>query len=158
MPIYLNIHIFLQHKCYAGAGTIFSLTMRGYWWLFHSITFFWSVWYPVQTRKIHRTGYTKFIHFATVVIVFTLSVIPVGVSFATGGYVLSSYTLSLSTCIPRNLTTPASYIFTLPICVVLPTGNTFNILTVWKLLKIRIHPSQVSFYDKQDYSTIILIP
>lgn len=148
MPIYLNIHIitFLQHKYYAGAGTIFSLTIRGYWWLSHTIAVFWSVWFPFQTRKIlnHRTGYTKFIHFATVVIVFTLSVIPVGAIFATGGFVLSSYTVSLSAnCIPRNLTA-ASYIFSLPICVIVPTGITFNILTVWKLLKIRLRPNQVS--------------
>ena len=116
--------------------------MRCYWWLSHTIAVFWSVWFPVHARKIHLTRYIKLIHVITIVITFTLSVIPVGVLFRTGGYVLYSYTVSLSTCFPRNTTT-AMYIVTLPICIALPTGMTFNLLTVWKLLKIRLHPSQV---------------
>ena len=127
---------------YTGAVIIFSYTMRSYWWFSHTIAVFWSVWFPVHTRKIRRTKYIKFIHVIIIVIVLTLPMIPVGVLFGTGGYVLSSYTVSLSTCIPRNLTT-ALYVFILPICIVIPAGITFNLLTVWKLLKIRLHPSQV---------------
>ena len=117
--------------------------MRGYWLLSHIIAVFWSVWFPVHARKIRRTRYIKLIHSITIAIVLTLSVIPVGVLFGTGGYVLSSNTISLSTCVPRNLTT-AMYIFVLPICIILPTGITFNLFTVWKLLKMRLHPSQVA--------------
>ena len=116
--------------------------MRGYWWFSHTIAVFWSVWFPVHARKIHHTRYIKFIHISVIVIALTLPMIPVGILFGTGGYVLSSYTTSLSTCIPRNLTT-AMYVSVLPMCIVISTGITFNLLTVWKLLKIRLHPSQV---------------
>ncbi len=117
--------------------------MRGYWWLSHTIAVFWSIWFPVHTRKIRRTRYIKVIHITTIVIVFILSVIPIGVLFATGGYVLSSYTVSLGTCVPRNLTA-AMYISPSPYALLyLQESHLANLLTVWKLLKIRHRPSQV---------------
>ena len=89
----MEIHIKLSVCSYTGAGITFSYTMRMYWWFSHTIAVFWSVWFPVHARKIHLTRYIKFIHILTIVIAITLSILPVGGLFGTGGYILSSHTV-----------------------------------------------------------------
>lgn len=127
---------------YAGLVNTFIPMMISYWWLFHTIAIFWNVWFPIHARRFDVSGYTKYIHIATVVIAFTFPTIPVGVVFGTGGYVISSFTLSLSYCIARN---PDAffYVFTLPICIIFPAGITLNLLTIWKLLRMKLNSKQV---------------
>ena len=116
--------------------------MRGCWWFCHTVAIFWSVWFPVHTRQLHLNGYIKATHIFTVIVALTLPTIPVIVLFGTGGFVLSSFTVSLSTCIPRNLIA-SLYVFVLPLCIIVPVGITLNLLTVWKLLRMRLNSKQV---------------
>lgn len=127
----------------AGTVNTFIPMMINYLWLFHTIAIFWNVWFPIRARHFDVHGYTKYMHIVVVVIAFTLSVIPVGVAFGTGGYVISSLIPSLSFCVMRSLAVNY-YALVLPICIVFPFGITFNLLTVWKLLRMRQHSKQVA--------------
>ena len=114
----------------------FIFTLYSYWWLFLAINIFWKVWFPHSSKRIQTRGYTKYLHIATVVLSLTVSCIPVAAALGTGGYVISSFPSFLSYCYPRNADT-FFYSFILPFCLILPTGSTFNLLTLWKVLKVK---------------------
>ena len=114
----------------------FIFTLSGYWWLFLAINIFWKVWFPHSSKRFKTQGYTKHLHIATVVLSLTVSCIPVAAALGTGGFVISSFPSFLSYCYPRNADA-SFYSFILPLCLTLPTGSTFNLLTLWKVLKVK---------------------
>ena len=116
--------------------------MIDFWWLFHSITIFWKVWYPVQSRQYERNGCTKYFHAVIILIALLFPIIPIGVAFGTGGYIVTAFP-PINNCFARN---PAAsfYPFILPKCIIFPIGITLTILTVWKLSTTDIlHSKQV---------------
>ena len=114
----------------------FVFTLYSYWWLFLAISIFWKVWFPDHARRVKGQGYTKYLHIATVFVSLTASAIPVAAALGTGGYVISSFPAYLNYCYPRNAGI-FFYSFILPFCLILPTGCTFNLLTLWKVLKVK---------------------
>ena len=120
--------------------------ISGCWWLFHTIVIFWNVWFPLHARHFDVSGYNKYLHMTIIVTALILPLIPVGVAFGTGGYATTSLTPSLTTCIIRN-TAVSFYAYVLPICLGFSVGITLNILSIWKLLKMRIHSKQVKSYN-----------
>ena len=115
---------------------IFIITLSYYWWLFLASNIFWKVWFPNSARRFKNQGYTKYLHIATIVVALIASAIPVAVTLGTGGYVISSFPAFLNYCYPRN---PDAffYSFILPFCFISPIGSTFNLLTLWKVLKLK---------------------
>ena len=127
---------------HAGTATIYIQMISGFWWLFHTAMIFWNIWFPLNARHFDISGYTKYVHIVVVILALTLPVIPVGVVFGTGGFVTSSFTISLSSCFPRNKFA-RFYSFALPTFFVYSVGITLNILSIWKLLKTRLDPKKV---------------
>ena len=115
----------------------FILTMMSYWWFFHTVSVFWNVWFPIHARYFKIRGHFKYIHIAVVMITLTFSMIPIGVAFGTGGYVIIP---GLSSCTTRN---PDAYFysFVLPLCILYAIGMTLIILILWRILKMRLRPS-----------------
>ena len=122
----------------AGVINIYIFTLYCYWWLFLAINIFWNVWFPVNAKSIKTQGYIKFFLISIVVFSLTVSIIPIGAVLGTGGFIISSFPSFLSYCFPRNPDT-LFYSFILPLCIILPTGSTFNLLTFWKVLRVRKH-------------------
>ena len=114
----------------------FIFTMMSYWWFFHSLTIFWTVWFPIHARNFKVSGYLKYLHLVIVISSITIPIIPVGVALGTGGYVISVNPPHLNFCYPRSPVT-FFYTFTLPFCIVFPIGVTFNLCTLWKLLRMK---------------------
>ena len=118
----------------------FIFTVGDCWWLFHTTSIFWKVWFPVHARQFEISGYTKYIHIATIVIALTFSTIPVGAAFGTGGYVINTLIPGLRNCVARN-SDAYFYSFILPICIIIAIGITLILLTLWKILRMRLHRS-----------------
>ena len=135
--VFLN---FVNLYCFVFTGILntFVFTLLSYWWLFLATNIFWKVWFPVNARSAQVNGYTKYIHLTIVGLSLTLSIVPIGAAVATGGYVISSFPPFLNYCYPRNSAT-FFYSYVLPFCIILPTGSTFNLLTLWKVLSFRKH-------------------
>ena len=77
-------------------------------------------------------------HIGVVVLSLMLSLVPVVSTLASGGYVISVFPSFLTYCNPRN-SAVFFYSFVLILCIVLPTGSTFNLLTLWNVLRVRKH-------------------
>ena len=118
----------------------FVLTMQSYWWFFHTVSVFWKVWFPIHARQLKIMGHIKYIHMAIVVITLILSMIPIGVAFGTGGYVIYGLIPGLSSCLTRN---PDAYFysFVLPLCILYIIGMTLIILILWTILRMKLHLS-----------------
>ena len=127
---------------HTGTANNYIHMISGFWWLFHTAMIFWNVWFPLHARRFDISGYTKYVHIVIVVLALTLPVIPIGVAFGTGGFVTSSFTMSISTCFGKNAVA-SFYSNVLPLCLVFSVGITLNILSIWKLLKIRLDSKQV---------------
>ena len=123
---------------FTGMVHTFIFTVTSYWWLFLASNIFWKVWFPDSARRFTTQGYTKYLHIATVAVSLIASTFPVAAALGTGGYVITSFPAFLNYCSPRNLDT-FFYSFILPFCLILPTGSTFNLLTLWKVLKVKQH-------------------
>ena len=95
----MNNSFVITFLCYfTGIINSFFFTTISYWWFFHTLTIFWNVWFPVHARNFKISGYTKYLHFAIILITLTLSTIPVGAALGTGGYVISVHPPSLNYC------------------------------------------------------------
>ena len=118
----------------------FVLTMLSYWWFFHTVSFFWKVWFPIHARQLKIRGHIKYIHMAVVMITLIFSTIPIGVAFGTGGYVIYTLIPGLSSCIARN---PDAYFysFVFPLCILYTIGMTLIVLILWRILRMRLHLS-----------------
>ena len=127
---------------FTGTANTYIPLISGCWWLFHTAAIFWNLWFPVHARHFDIRGYTKYVHIAVVVLALSLPVIPVGVAFGTGGFATSSFTMSLSTCFARDVVA-SFYSYVLPSCIGFSVGITLNILSIWKLLKMRLDSEQV---------------
>ena len=95
---------------------------------------FWKVWFPTNAKNAEVKGYMKFIHIA--ILPFSISLIPVAAALGTGGYTLSIFPVHLDFCQPRNLDI-LFYAFILPFCINQPAASTFNLLTLYKVLKLK---------------------
>lgn len=120
----------------AGIINSFVFTMNSYWWFFHTMTIFWKVWFPIHARNFKVNGHIKYLHLIIIGLALTFPIIPVGAALGTGGYVISAYPPSLNYCFPRSSDT-FFYTFILPFCIIFSIGTTFNLLTLWKVLRIR---------------------
>ena len=116
----------------------FIFTLYSYWWLFLTIITFWKIWFPANAKSSQAKGCNTYFHIAVVVLSLTLSMIPIGASLATGGYAINTFSSSLNVCYPRN-SAAFFYSFVVPFCIILPTGSTFNLLTFWKVLRVKKH-------------------
>ena len=112
----------------------------GQWLFFYALTIFCKVYFPVHVRQVEIGGYTKYIHIASIIITLILSTIPAGVAFGTGGFVVYGLTPGLTYCIGRN-TKAYFYSYILPLCALLAFGMMFIILTLWRILRMRLHRS-----------------
>ena len=124
----------------AGILVSYIFTLNGYWWLFLAII---TLWFPVYARSVKFRGHYRYLHLAVIMMSLTLALIPVVSAFATGGYTIFTFSSLLSVCYPKD-SAVFFYTFVVPFCVVLPAGSTFNLLTLWKVIRIRKNiPSQV---------------
>lgn len=128
----------IEHIYYSaatGAVSIFTVITSNFWWLFHTISVFWKVWFPFHARQFDISGHTKYLHIATLIIAPIFSTIPVGVAFGTGGFVINSLIPGFRNCVNRS-SESYFYLFILPICVIVAIGTTLILLTMWKM---RLH-------------------
>ena len=121
-----------------GIINAFIFTLCSYWWLFLAIMIFWKVWFPTNAKNAEINGYTKYMHGTFVTISLVLSLLPVGTTLGTGGYIISVFPAYLNSCYPRNVAA-FFYSFLLPFCITLPIGSTFNLFTLWKVLNVKKH-------------------
>ena len=82
----------------------------------------------------------KYIHIAVVMSTFIFSIIPIGVVLEIGGYVIYSIIPGLTYCTAWN-SDAYFYSFILPSCIFSAIGTTLTVLTLWRILKMRLHLS-----------------
>ena len=123
----------------AGTLTLYINILFSVFWLFHTITIFWIVWFPIHSRQFEQRGHNKYLHTAVVLVALLFPIIPVGAAFGSGGFVIASFPPVLSGgCFNRDGIV-LFYTFIFLFCIIFPTGVTIILLTFWKLHGMKMH-------------------
>ncbi len=94
-------------------------------WLFHIISIFWSIQFPIHQRKVAKAGYIKYVHLAMVMVALLVPAVFAGVPFATGGYGLSRFPPNLCHAVDPDT---IYYVFMLPSTFIMPIGVSLMVI------------------------------
>ena len=131
--IYKVMHASCFTIIYAGTMYFIIPVIVSMFWLFHTITIFWKVWFPIHARKFEQRGNNKYLHIAVIVLALASSVLSVGVAFGTGGFVISAFPPSLNGCYGTRNLDASFYTLILPLCIINAMGVTTVFLTFYRM-------------------------
>ena len=110
--------------------TLWQVTL---WWLFHIVTVFCGIKFPLRTRTFNALGHMKYIHIAFLIAGIFLPVIPVITTTSVAGFVSAPFPPIYC------YSTSASAVFysvTFPICIMDGSGITMIAIIVWLIVKV----------------------
>ena len=102
-------------------------------WLFHMATFLWGVVWPIHYNTFRTSDRIKYVHIIVVLISFLLPLVSVIGIGSSGGYSIS--VLMYQRC---DTTNPTEFFYgmVLPINLMIITGVSLLIITVWRIADI----------------------
>lgn len=133
----------------------YTLLQIAIWWLFHTTTLFWTIFFPFSTRSYKSSRRLKCAYATSIILGFTIPLVPViasmsefafrvdsdpllqiqNITFASGGLGYANFRF------PPILCTATSgdvvfYTLALPINIIVMVGVTELILLFWKIHKV----------------------
>ena len=106
------------------------------WWLCHIAAMFWGLQFPFQAHQFEVRSKTKYIHVTVILLGLLLPLIPVVVSFATGGFKFARFPPIVCTAVSRTAT---FYSLVSPTAIAAATGLTLLILIFWTISKVKLY-------------------
>ena len=117
-----------------GAVITYTLVQAQLLWLIHALTTCWIVTKPVQKIRFEKAGHMKHLHAAALSVAIVIPIVPVAVSFATGGFVIVKF--PPIACLTKS-NSAYVYAFAGPIVVTYGAAATTTFVLLWKLFKVR---------------------
>ena len=112
---------------------IYTYTQATIWWLCHIAAMFWGLHFPFQAHRFEVMNKTKYIHLTVILLGLFLPLIPVVVSFATGGFDFVRFPPIVCTAASRTAT---FYSLVSPTAIAAATGLMLLVFIFWTISKV----------------------
>lgn len=142
---------------HAGMSFTYVLLQLALWWIFHTTSILWTVFFPYQARSFKASNEIKYIYISSIIVGITLPLVPViasmaefavrvdsdpilqlqNVTFASGGLGYASFRFPPILCTATSADV-VFYALALPINIIVIIGVTELILIFWTLQKVSL--------------------